>query len=69
MKAFITQKQSLSATGILTIADGMVGIEIPETGELVDLCKLLEGFADRTVKLSVTYDYDYISTTTEHEDE
>lgn len=60
MKAPITQKLSLSATGILNISDGMVGIELPETGEMVDLCELLEDFADRTVKLNVTYDYDYV---------
>ena len=58
-KASITKKMSLSATGILVIDDECVGIENTETGELIDLKKLLSDFADKSVKLSVTYDYDY----------
>ena len=69
MKASITQKLSLNATGILTITDDMIGIELPETGEMVDLRELLEEFEDRTVKLSVTYDYDYVSVAAEADEE
>lgn len=58
-KAAITKKMSLSATGILVIDDACVGIENPDNGELIELNKLLADFADKSVKLSVTYDYDY----------
>jgi hypothetical protein len=58
-KAAITQKLSLSATGILDITDSGVFIENADTGEVFDLKDLLSEFADKTVKLSVTYDYDY----------
>ena len=58
-KASITQKLSLSANGILAIEDDSICIENAETGELIDLKDLLSEFADKYVKLSVTYDYDY----------
>lgn len=58
-KASITKKFSLSANGILAIGDDSVCIENADTGELIDLRDLLAEFADRSVKLSVTYDYDY----------
>ena len=59
-KASITKKYALSANGILDISDeGIVGIENPDTGEIVDLKTLLKDFADRSIKLSVTYDEDY----------
>jgi hypothetical protein len=58
-KAAITQKMSLNANGILAIGDGKIGIENVETGELIMLDKLLSDFADKSVKLSVTYDFDY----------
>ena len=59
-KASITRKDALSANGILSIdEDGIVAIENTDTGELIDLKVLLADFADKTVKLSVTYDYDY----------
>lgn len=58
-KAAITKKMSLSANGILVIDDGCVGVENTDTGELIELKKLLADFADKSVKLSVTYDYDY----------
>ena len=58
-KAAITKKYSLSASGILVVDDECVGIENPNTGELIELNKLLVDFADKSVKLSVTYDYDY----------
>lgn len=58
-KAAITQKLSLSATGILDINDAGVFIENEDTGEMIDFKDLLSEFADKPVKLSVTYDYDY----------
>lgn len=58
-KASITKKMSLSANGILVIDDTCVGIENPDTGEFIELSKLLADFADKTVKLGVTYDFDY----------
>ena len=58
-KASITQKISLSANGTLDINDGVVSIENPDTGELINLSTLLSDFADKSVKLSVAYDYDY----------
>lgn len=59
-KASITRKDALSATGILSIDEnGVVAIENADTGELIDLKVLLADFADKSVKLSITYDYDY----------
>lgn len=58
-KASITKKYSLSASGILSIDKDTIGIENPDTGELIDLKVLLEEFADKSVKLSVNYDEDY----------
>ena len=58
-KASITKKYALSANGILDIADNGVAIENPDTGELIDFKVLLKDFANRPVKLSVTYDEDY----------
>ena len=58
-KASITKKYSLNASGILDINDDCVSIENPDTGELIELKTLLSDFANRAVKLSVTYDEDY----------
>lgn len=58
-KAAITQKLSLNANGILDINDAGVFIENEDTGELIDFKDLLSEFADKSVKVSVTYDYDY----------
>lgn len=58
-KASITRKDALSANGILSIGDEGIAIENTDTGELIDLKVLLADFADKSVKLSVTYDYDY----------
>lgn len=58
-KASITRKDALSANGILDINEAGIFIENENTGELIDLKVLLSDFADKTVKLSVTYDYDY----------
>lgn len=58
-KSAITKKLSLSASGILAISDGRVCIENTDTGELINLSDLLCEFADKSIKLSCTYDYDY----------
>lgn len=57
--ANIVLKYALNAKGILSIEDGEVAIENPDTGELIKLNELLSDFADKTVKLSVNYDEDY----------
>lgn len=58
-KAAINKTFKLNANGILAVGDGKIGIENPDTGELIMLDKLLADFADKSVKLSVTYDFDY----------
>ena len=58
-KASINQTLKLNASGILAITDDGVYIENGDTGELINLKDLLSEFADKSVKLAVTYDYDY----------
>lgn len=58
-KSSITKKYALSGHGILEINDDGVFLENADTGELIDLKVLLADFADKSVKLSITYDYDY----------
>ena len=58
-KAAIVKKYALSANGILSIDEDVVSIENTETGELINLSVMLEDFADKAVKLSITYDEDY----------
>ena len=58
-KAAINKTFQLSATGILDINDYRIAIENGDTGELIDLTDLLYEFANKPVKLSVTYEYDY----------
>jgi hypothetical protein len=59
-KAAIVKNYKLSATGTLDIDDdGIIAIENPDTGELIDLKTLLKDFINRPIKLSVTYDEDY----------
>jgi hypothetical protein len=58
-KAAIVKKYALSANGILDVTDNGVGLENAETGEYITLQELLSDFADRSVKLSVTYDEEY----------
>ena len=58
-KASINKTLKLNAQGILAIDDDGVAIENPDTGELIDMKTLLSEFADKAIKLSVTYDYDY----------
>ena len=60
-KANITKKMQLNGRGILEINEVGVFIEVEDTGELLDFKGLLSEFADKSVKLSVTYDYDYDS--------
>ena len=58
-KAAINKTFKLNAQGILAIDNNGVHIENGDTGELINLKDLLFEFADKSVKLSVTYDYDY----------
>ena len=58
-KAAINKTLKLNAQGILDIMDDGVYIENGDTGELISFKILLSEFADKPVKLSVTYDYDY----------
>lgn len=58
-KAAINKTFKLNAQGILAIEDSGAYIENGDTGELINLRDLLSEFANKSVKLSVTYDYDY----------
>lgn len=58
-KAAINKTFKLNASGILDITDDGVYIENGDTGELINFKDLLSEFADKAVKMSVTYDYDY----------
>lgn len=58
-KAAITKKYALNADGILSIENNVIGIENPDTGEIIDLRTLLSDFANRSIKLSVNYSEDY----------
>ena len=58
-KAAINKTLKLNANGVLDIMDDGVYIENGDTGELVNLKTLLSEFADKPVKIDVTYDYDY----------
>lgn len=58
-KASISKKYSVSGSGILSIEDEKVAIEVEETGELVFLNDLLKDFKDKDVKISCTYNEDY----------
>ena len=57
--ANIVLKYALNAKGILSIEDNDIGIEDSDTGEIIKLRDLLADFADKTIKLTVTYDEDY----------
>ena len=57
--ANIVLKYALNAKGILSIENEDIAIENSDTGEMIRLCDLLKDFADKTIKLSVTYDEDY----------
>ncbi len=58
-KASISKKYSVSGSGILSIEDDKVAIEVEDTGELVFLNDLLKDFKDKDVKISCTYNEDY----------
>ena len=58
-KASISKKYSVSGSGILSIEDEKVAIEVEETGELVFLNDLLKDFKDKDIKISCTYNEDY----------
>lgn len=58
-KAAINKTLKLNASGILAITDDGVYVENGDTGELINLKDLLIEFADKSVKISVTYDFDY----------
>ena len=58
-KAAIVKKYNLSAQGILVVENGVVGVEIADTGEFVNMTELLTDFRDKTIKLSISYDEDY----------
>ena len=55
-KAAIIKNYKLSAQGILVIEEDTIGIENLDTGEFIDMRELLSDFADRTIKLSISYD-------------
>ena len=59
-KAAIVKKFSLNANGILSITEDEIALENPDSGEMIPLGSLLEDFKDRIIKLSVTYDEDYV---------
>ena len=58
-KAAINKTFKLNAQGILAIMGDNVSIENPDTGEFIPLGTLLSEFADKSVKLSVTFVYAY----------
>jgi hypothetical protein len=58
-KAAINKTFKLNANGILAITSDGAYIENGDTGELINLKDLLSEFADKSVKISVTYDFDY----------
>ena len=58
-KAAIVKKYNLSAQGILVVENGVVGVEIADTGEFVNISELLADFRDKTIKLSISNDEDY----------
>lgn len=58
-KAAIVKKYNLSAQGILVVENGVIGVEIADTGEFVNMAELLADFRDKTIKLSISYDEDY----------
>lgn len=59
--ASIVKKYSLQAKGILAIDEetNLIGIENTDTGEFIELDRLLSDFIDKPVKLAVNYDEDY----------
>ena len=59
MMADFTKKYTLSAKGILSIEENIIGIENVDTGELFELKDMLSDFADKSIKLTVAYDEEF----------
>lgn len=59
MAAAIMKKYNISAKGILVVEENTVGVEIEDTGELIELKDLLSDFNGKTIKLSASYDEEY----------
>ena len=57
--ANIMKKYTLSAKGILSLEDGIVGLEDVDTGELINFTELLADFDGKSIKMSINYDEDY----------
>lgn len=60
-KASITKNYKVTASGILSIEDNIIGIENADTGEFVKFSDLMSDFNDKTVRVIVSYDEDYLS--------
>ena len=55
----IVRKYNVSASGILTIDDGVLYISCEDGAQDVNLARLLEDFDGRQVKISCNYDEEY----------
>lgn len=55
----IVRKYNVSASGILTIDDGVLYISCEDGAQDVSLARLLEDFDGRQVKISCNYDEEY----------
>nr|DAK86935.1 MAG TPA: YonK protein [Caudoviricetes sp.]DAT63943.1 MAG TPA: YonK protein [Caudoviricetes sp.] len=60
-KAAFNKSYKINAKGVLSIDEGIVSVENPDTGELVELATLFIDFADKPVSISISYDEDYES--------
>ena len=57
-KVAVAKKYSLEAKGILDIHDGIIGLEIENTGKFISFIDLLSDFKDKTVRFSINYEED-----------
>ena len=57
--AAFMKRYRVSAKGILVIDNDAIGVENPDTGELVEFKDLLCDFADKSIQLTVSYDEEY----------
>lgn len=55
----IVRKYNVSASGILTIDDGILYISCEDGAQDVNLARLLKDFDGRQVKISCNYDEEY----------